>query len=482
MSLWERFLTPTRMEEALEFLSEHKDHARIVAGATDLILELERGQRPGITTLIDISRIPGLDRIELEQDGQVHLGCLVTHNHCAASTIIRERAFALARACWEVGAPQIRNRGTVAGNVITASPANDSITPLMALGASVHLKSASGERVVPMAEFYEGVRKTVMAPDEILAEIVFPALPENGQSTFYKLGLRRAQAISIVNAAVTLIFDGSTVSQATVTLGSVAPTIVHAEEAESFLKGKTLSPEVIEGASNLAAKAARPIDDVRSSGRYRSAMAEAAVQRCLRSLSSGREREGFPDHPVMLWGPETYHWTRQLESVADHAAGVAIQTTINGQPRTFESGQGKTLLRLLREEGDLTGTKEGCAEGECGACTVFLDGMAVMACMVPAPRAHGAEIVTVEGLARNGKLHPIQQAFIDQNAVQCGYCTPGFLMSGAKLLEENPAPTRSDITQAVTGNLCRCTGYYNIIAAFEQAASRAGDKAAQAAD
>jgi aerobic-type carbon monoxide dehydrogenase small subunit (CoxS/CutS family) len=174
-----------------------------------------------------------------------------------------------------------------------------------------------------------------------------------------------------------------------------------------------------------------------------------------------------------LWGENEAHVRTALSAPVRHEERDVIETTINGQPVTLQGGNHKTLLRLLRENARLIGTKEGCAEGECGACTVFLDGAAVMACMVPAPRAHDADIVTVEGLAVNDVLHPIQQAFVDCGAVQCGYCTPGFLMAGAKLLEENPNPTQEQIQQSITGNLCRCTGYYKIVQAFQKASELA---------
>lgn len=182
----------------------------------------------------------------------------------------------------------------------------------------------------------------------------------------------------------------------------------------------------------------------------------------------------------MLWGDPNPMYN--LKGSGEHNAETVIETTINGVQRTLSSGQHKSLLRLLREDAALPGTKEGCAEGECGACTVFLDGAAVMACMVPAPRAHHAEIVTVEGLreaqgeSEADGLHPIQRAFIDEGAVQCGYCTPGFLMAGAKLLEEHPQPTHEQIQQSISGNLCRCTGYYKIISAFLQASRIAAER------
>lgn len=468
--MWTQYINASTVDEAVEILSTCSGRARVVAGATDLILEMERGVRRGIETLIDITRVPLLDQIHLDEEDVIHIGPLVTHNQCAASKLIVERAFPLARATWEVGAPQIRNRGTIVGNIITASPANDTIPPLLALEAQVTLLSRSGKRVVPLEEFYLGVRKTIMRPDEILVDIAFPALKRHQRGTFIKLGLRRAQAISLVNAAVILTMEGEQVIRAAITLGAVAPTIIHAVEAEHYLEGKILDARTIAEAAKIAAQAARSIDDVRGSAAYRNEMVRVSIRRVLASLAVHQERMGYPMSPVRLWGDNKDGQPPSLAFSSRHTTGEAIHTRINGQEYVFNTGQDKTLLRLLREEAGLIGTKEGCAEGECGACTVFLDGIAVMSCLVPAPRAHGAEIITVEGLAVGGQLHPVQQAFIDEGAVQCGYCTPGFIMSGVKLLEERPNPTVEEIKSALTGNLCRCTGYYSIIKAIETAA------------
>jgi len=467
--MWNQYINAATTDEVLQALSEQGEQARIVAGATDLILELERGLRTGIHTLIDVTRIPNLDAITIDEDNVIHLGPLVTHNHCVESRLIRARAYPLARAAWEVGAPQIRNRGTIAGNLITASPANDTITPLMALDASVTLQSVRGTRTVALRDFYTGVRKTVMQPDEMMVDISFPAMEATARGTFIKLALRRAQAISIIDVAVILDVQADTVKSAAIALGAVAPTIVRAPEAEAYLDGKPLSDEVFEEAARLTMNSCKPIDDIRGSAAYRSEMVRVCTLRGLRSVREGDEQAGMPMEPILLWGePNSESGLRAIHT----SPSAPIETTINGKKYTFSSGHEKTLLRLLREDANLVGTKEGCSEGECGACTVFLDGNAVMACLVPAPRAHGAEIITVEGLATDGQLHAVQDAFVEHGAVQCGYCTPGFLMSAAKLLEEKSNPTRNEIEQSITGNLCRCTGYYKIVQAIDSAAAR----------
>jgi carbon-monoxide dehydrogenase medium subunit len=460
------------LDEALTLLAQYRAEARVIAGGTDLLLEIEKSLRSP-RVLVDITRIPGLGRIRLA-DGIIHLGPLVTHNAVIASAELVQLAFPLAKACLQVGAPQIRNRATVAGNLITASPANDTITPLWALGASVTLSSLRGERTLSFAEFFKGVRKTALEPDEMLTDISFPAMAHDEHGTFLKLGLRKTQAISVLNVAAIVATDGKTIRSARIALGAVAPTIVRATPAETFLQGKTLDAATVQEAARLAMASARPISDVRSPASYRSEMVYVLTARALQEIRDGKERDEWPEAPAMLWGapgglPRT---TFGVGTVHAAAGDAPIVVEVNGQTHTVQGANDRTLLQVLREDIGLTGTKEGCGEGECGACTVHLDGAAVLACLVPAAAAHGRRVVTIEGLSEGTGLHPVQKAFVAENAVQCGYCTPGFVMAGAKLLEEFAQPSRAQVEQAISGNLCRCTGYVNIVRAIEKAAER----------
>lgn len=490
--MWQEYFQPASLPEALELLASQAGRARIVAGGTDVLVELQRGVRP-TDILIDITRIAELKYVRDEGDW-IALGALATHNDVVASEACVRRALPLAQACWEVGAPQIRAQATVAGNLVTASPANDTIPPLLALDAELVLASAGGERVVPLREFYTGVRRTVLRPDELLRAVRFRALPPEQRGLFLKLGLRRAQAISVINLAVVLTFEGPTIAAARIALGSLAPTVVRAGAAEAFLAGKTLDSQVCAEAGRLARGDVSPIDDLRGSAGYRLKTLEALVADGLRRIAEGREREGWPERPVLLQadGHRPAADDRRPVDPPTVDAPQPVVATINGSRYELARAHAKTLLDALREDAGLTGTKEGCAEGECGACTVWLDGRAVMACLMPAPQAHGAEVVTIEGLsgvtsgASRGTgesvpgvaaLHPLQSAFIRNGAVQCGFCIPGMLMAGARLLDEHPRPTHEQIQTALSGNICRCTGYRKIVDAVHEAAGEsAGDR------
>src|SRR6266849_2257258 len=497
--MWQTYFQPTSVKEALDLLEQYAGKARIVAGGTDVLVELQRGVRP-TTTLIDITALRDLNYIR-EENGFILLGALTTHNDVIASSACVQRALPLAQACWEVGAPQIRNRATIVGNLVTASPANDTITALTALGAELVLIRRGGERVVVLDDFYPGFRRTVLQPDELIREIRIPVMQTNQRGLFLRLGLRRAQAISVIDFAIVLTFDDAVVTDARITLGSLAPTIVHARTVGAYVRGKRLDEAVRREAGQLAVNDASPTGDVRGSATYRQATLATLVTPALQRIAEGKQAEGWMAQPVLLDATHTIKkesptinrgatvGTLPGGQVSQFSAGPlpspfegVIDTVINGKPYLIAHAQQKTLLNMLREDAGLTGTKEGCAEGECGACTVWLNGQAVMSCLVPAAQAHNGRITTIEGLsaegeaegaAYGGELHPLQQAFIDCGAVQCGYCIPGMLMAGAKLLEERPHPSLDETLIALSGNICRCTGYRKILDAVARAAESA---------
>jgi aerobic carbon-monoxide dehydrogenase small subunit len=156
---------------------------------------------------------------------------------------------------------------------------------------------------------------------------------------------------------------------------------------------------------------------------------------------------------------------------------ITVSMTVNGKAVTVNVSPHDTLLKVLREDLKLTGVKEGCGVGECGACTVIVDGEAVNSCLMLAPALEGKDILTVEGLMQDETLHPLQQAFIDYGAVQCGFCTPGLLLSAKALLDHNPKPTEEEIRVGISGNLCRCTGYHQVVEAIQAVAAGEEKKA-----
>lgn len=156
------------------------------------------------------------------------------------------------------------------------------------------------------------------------------------------------------------------------------------------------------------------------------------------------------------------------------AQAHTLTMTVNNSQVTVEIQPDELLVDVLRDRLGLTGTKVGCNEGECGACTVIMDGQAILSCLVPALRADGSDITTIEGLSDGENLHPLQQAFVEHGAVQCGYCIPGFILSAKALLDRSPNPTRDQIKESIAGNLCRCTGYVKIVEAIESVTGQNG--------
>lgn len=460
------YAAPASISDALEILGRHGSTARVIAGGTDLMVEMDRRIGGEVQVLVDITRIGGLDTIAV-RDGRVHLGPLVTHNQCATSDLVTKHGLALAQASLEVGSPALRNRATVAGNVVTASPANDTISALRALEADVTITSLSGARTVALADFHTGVRGTVLAPGELLTDISFPLRSADSRSVFVKLGLRKAQAISVVHLAIRCDLDhGGVVIDAAIALGSVAPTIVRATDAEAALVGSVLTPNTIAASAALAAEAVSPIDDLRAPAEYRNDLIPVMMTRALEALAADQHGDAHPEAPPTLGGPNLVSDGVSVDTSADATVVTQLNDQTVSAPWTPTS-----LLDWIREQAQLPGTKEGCAEGECGACTVHLDGVATLSCLVPAGRAHQAQLTTIEGLATDS-LHPVQEAFINEAAVQCGYCIPGFLMAGAALQSECPEPSSEQLQLGLSGNLCRCTGYYNIEAAFTAEANQ----------
>lgn len=473
--LWKEFFLPANLATALKLKAELGATARFIAGGTDLVVDLESGRRSA-GSLIDISRLAELHKIETSERG-LRIGGGVTHAEILDSQAIKEYASVLAQAAIEVGSPQIRNRSTLAGNLITASPAADTVPPLLAMRAVVELESRRGQREVPVLNFITGFRQVALAEDEIVRSVLIPYPQGTRRSAFLKLGLRKAQAISVVSVSVVVDFDAAgKIVRGEVALGSVAPTPLLVPGISELMQGQFLTDELIEQLATQAMTAAVPISDVRGSAAYRKAMVKVYTSRALRYVRENKVPTPSADPGVFLRLPTVTapQPSSQPDSQPDshNIVEQVLELEVNGQP-TFIENVGQTVLLYALRQAGLTGTKEGCFEGECGACTVLLDGRAVNSCLVPAQTAQNCQVQTVEGLAQTGELHALQRSFIQQGGVQCGFCTPGLLMSGSTLLAERPMGVSEwECRSALVGNLCRCTGYSKVLEAIIQASNQ----------
>jgi carbon-monoxide dehydrogenase medium subunit len=273
------YIAPQTLETALGLKQAHGENARVIAGGTDLVLRL-RDKVYSPSLLLDLRKLPlhTISRTddEMRLDAYVSLSQILEHGELASSYP------ALAEACRPFAGPPIRNRGTIGGNIVNASPAADLVPPLMAYDAEIVLSSSSGDRVLPLADFFIGPGQSVLGPDEILTQVRLPAMPVASAAAFIKLGQRRSMAISIVNVCARLsLSTAGLVSAARIVLGAVAPTPLRVLRAEAILAGAVLTDDLIEQAANVASSEVAPISDVRASKEYRLKMAGVLVRRAL---------------------------------------------------------------------------------------------------------------------------------------------------------------------------------------------------------
>lgn len=283
--------TPVHLDEALEYLHQYGDQTKILAGGTDLLVR----HHGCLDELQRILNICGLDELKLIKiaDDQIEIGSLVTHTQLEESAIIQKYVPLLAEAAEAIGAPQIRNRGTIGGNIANASPAGDILPPLIALDAKVKLSSLDqGKVVLPLTDFLVGPGQNLARDDELITGITFSKPDYNQQGVFLKLGQRKALAIAVVNVAVMLCLNEDMIQDCRIVLGAVAPTPVRAKKTEEYLHGKSMTEAVINGAIQFLGREIAPIDDIRGSCQYRHEIARQLVEQGIRMIWQRGGRRG----------------------------------------------------------------------------------------------------------------------------------------------------------------------------------------------
>jgi len=276
------FKTPNTIQEAIELLWKAEGKAKIIAGGTDLVIGLRNGDHAP-PFIIDITRIEELRKIE-EINGTLSIGAAVTHSEINSSSLVKKYGKVLSDAASEIGSPQIRNLGTIGGNIINASPSADTLPPLMVLNAMGKVMSKGGEREVPLSQLFKGPYQTSLKPHELLVQIIFPKLSADIRPSYVRLARREAMAIARMSVAVILQIEKNRIEDIRICVGSVTPTPKRMSEAETFLKGKSLDEELLQRASFKISEAMIQQSGIRPSTSYKRPVVEALFVRAMRKV------------------------------------------------------------------------------------------------------------------------------------------------------------------------------------------------------
>lgn len=275
------FIQPTTIDAAILALAEHNPNVRILNGGTDYLVELKHvAQSPGV--VVDVSRLQDLRGIEIIDAG-LRIGAGTTHTEIMADPLVKEYVPAMIDAAHTVGAVQTRNLGTLGGNLVTCVPSMDSGPTLLALDAKVIILGSKGTRQSSLTDFFIGPRRTSLEPDELLLEIIIPKENLGKPASFIKFGLRKGQALALVNAASALWVEGNKFKDVRIALGAVAPVVMRATKAEALLEGQVISEDLVQEAAKIAVGEAKPIDDFRASKEYRNDLIEVGTRRTLQA-------------------------------------------------------------------------------------------------------------------------------------------------------------------------------------------------------
>ena len=430
----------TSVDHAISLLERLGEEARLVAGGHSLI-PMMKLRLTDLEYLIDINDLHdelGYVRVGVDE---VRIGAMTRHRELLESPELAAVFPIFADAEQVIADPVVRNRGTIGGSLCQADPSEDLTAVCTALDASCVIRGSSGERVVSMEEFHRGPYETAVGQGEILTEIRLPVRP--GGSSAYAKVERRAGDWAVTSAGAAVWMDDGVITDARVGLAAVGPNTAGIPAISEPMRGKPPSEELYEQAGELAAASCsrRPTTAAPSSTSGTSPTSSPDA-RCAPPYSGSR-----PASPA----------TRERRQL------MQVTMTVNGESVTREVEGRMLLVHFLRDELGLTGTHWGCDTSNCGTCVTWMDGEPVKTCTVLAAMAGGREVRTVEGLERDGVLDPVQEGFMRCHGLQCGFCTPGMLMTARALLDRNPHPTEEEIREAISGQICRCTGYTTIV-------------------